>query len=284
MDILTFIAELVKATAWPLAAITIALIFRQQLRALLSRIRKGKVGPAEFEFEQEVKELTEQAPLQSTPPEISTPTVTLATTNPRAAILDAWLGVESSIKRLAYNSGLPTQIGHRNPSTIMREIEKNGILQSNDVALFNDLRVLRNQATHDPDFSPSPESVVNYVQLAHGLKHRISSMSGWYELSNSRDGQFHFSLKSDKSEIILASEFFKSLDSAENGISSVQRNSPDDSRYERKESTNGKYYFVLKSENDQIIGNSQMYPSASSRDNGIELVKKYGQTHVVRRA
>ena len=118
MDILTFIAELVKATAWPLAAITIALIFRQQLRALLSRIRKGKVGPAEFEFEQEVKELTEQAPLQLPPPQVGTPTVTLATTNPRAAILEAWLGIESSVHRLAYNSDLPAPSAHRNPSTI----------------------------------------------------------------------------------------------------------------------------------------------------------------------
>lgn len=173
MDILTFIAELVKASAWPLAAITIALIFRQQLRALLSRIRKGKVGPAEFEFEQEVKELTEQAPPQLSAPQVGTPTVTLATTNPRAAILEAWLSVESSIHRLAYNSNLPAPSFPRNPSSMIRAIEKGGILPAEDVALFNDLRALRNQATHDPDFSPSPESVIKYAQLAQGLKQRI---------------------------------------------------------------------------------------------------------------
>lgn len=177
MDILTFIAELVKAAAWPLAAIVIALIFRQQLRALLSRIRKGKVGPAEFEFEQEVKELLEQAPPQLPPPQVGTPTVTLATTNPRAAILEAWLGVESSVHQLAYNSHLPAPSTLRNPSSIIRAIEKSGILPSDDVALFNDLRVLRNQATHDPDFSPSPESVIKYVQLAQGLKQRIDRAS-----------------------------------------------------------------------------------------------------------
>lgn len=178
MDILTFIAELVKAAAWPLAAIVIALIFRQQLRALLSRIRKGKVGPAEFEFEQEVKELTEQATPQLPPPQVGTPTVTLATTNPRAAILEAWLDVESSVNRLAYNRQLPAPSAPRNAASIIRAIEKSGILPFEDVALFNDLRVLRNQATHDPDFSPSPESVIKYVQLAKGLKQRIDGASG----------------------------------------------------------------------------------------------------------
>jgi len=89
MDVLTFIAEVIKAGAWPAAAITIALIFRQQLRDLLSRIRKGKVGPAEFEFEQEVQELSASATAPQQPPQIGTPTVTLATTSPRAAILEA---------------------------------------------------------------------------------------------------------------------------------------------------------------------------------------------------
>jgi hypothetical protein len=53
MDTLTFIAEVTRVVAWPSAAVTTALIFREQLRALLSRIRNGKVEPAEFEFEQE---------------------------------------------------------------------------------------------------------------------------------------------------------------------------------------------------------------------------------------
>ena len=176
MDILTFIAELVKAAAWPLTVVSLALLFKEQLRALFSRIRKGKVGSAEFEFEHGVKELTEQAPPQP-PPQVGTPTVTLATTNPRAAILEAWLGVESSVQRLAYAKELPASRAPRNPSLMIRAIEQSGILPSEDVTLFNELRVLRNQATHDPDFSPFPESVIKYVQLAEGLKQRIDRAS-----------------------------------------------------------------------------------------------------------
>jgi hypothetical protein len=40
------------------------------------------------------------------------------------------------------------------------------------------------------------------------------------------------------------------------------------------ETKNGKPYFNLKATNGQIIGNSEMYESIASRDNGIESVKK----------
>lgn len=173
MDILAFIAALVKALAWPVAAIVIAAIFHRQISALLSRIRKGKFGPAEFEFEQEVQELVELVQPEMQAQQINPPTVTLATTNPRAAILEAWLSLERAVNRLAHIQELPTPSASRSPLSIIRAVEKSGVLQPNDISLFNDLRVLRNRATHDADFGPSAESVIKYVQLAQGLKTRI---------------------------------------------------------------------------------------------------------------
>jgi uncharacterized protein YegP (UPF0339 family) len=107
-------------------------------------------------------------------------------------------------------------------------------------------------------------------------------MAGWYELSKSSDGQFRFVLKAGNGEIVLTSELYHAKASAENGIASVQTNSPHDDRYERKTANNGKAYFVLKAANHQIIGNSQMYASDSSRDAGIESVKANGPTKTVK--
>lgn len=179
MDTFTFIAEIIKAVAWPAAAIVIAVLFRKQLRAMLERIRKGKLGPAEFEFEQEVRALAEQAPdpLPS-PTHTSTPTVSLATSNPRAAILEAWLRVESSAQRLAYYNHVPPPSTPRTTTNILRSLEKNGLLTFEDVALFNDLRALRNQAVHDSDFNPSAESAIQFVQLADTLKQRLDQAAG----------------------------------------------------------------------------------------------------------
>jgi uncharacterized protein YegP (UPF0339 family) len=47
-----------------------------------------------------------------------------------------------------------------------------------------------------------------------------------------------------------------------------------DARYEKKTSSHGKHYFLLKATNGQVIGNSEMYESASGRDNGIESIKR----------
>ena len=107
-------------------------------------------------------------------------------------------------------------------------------------------------------------------------------MSGWYELSKSSDGQFRFVLKAGNAETILTSELYHTRASAENGIASVRTNSPDDARFEKKTSTNGKAFFNLKAANHQVIGTSQMYASEASRDGGIESVKTNGLTKTVK--
>ncbi|NDK38457.1 DUF1508 domain-containing protein [Pseudoxanthomonas gei] len=107
-------------------------------------------------------------------------------------------------------------------------------------------------------------------------------MAGWYELKKSADGQFRFVLKAGNAETILSSELYKSLDSARNGIASVQANSPDASRYEKKDSSSGKPYFTLKAANHQVIGTSELYSPASARDAGIASVQANGPSTVVK--
>ena len=109
-------------------------------------------------------------------------------------------------------------------------------------------------------------------------------MAGWYELTTNDKGQHSFVLKAGNGEVILRSEQYESKASAENGISSVQKNSPTPERYEAKDASDGRKYFVLKAANHQVIGTSQMYQSAASRDSGIESVKTNGPTTTVKTA
>ena len=109
-------------------------------------------------------------------------------------------------------------------------------------------------------------------------------MAGWYELKQNEKGQYSFALKAGNSEVILRSEQYESKGSAENGIASMQKNSPLEERYERKDSSDGRFYFNLKAANHQVIGTSQMYKSAASRDTGIESVKTNGPSTTVKPA
>ena len=84
---------------------------------------------------------------------------------------------------------------------------------------------------------------------------------------------YHFNLKSDNGQVILTSEKYSSKSGCYNGVDSVKANATDDGNYDKKMSANNKYYFNLKAGNGEIIGTSEMYETASGRDNGIDSVK-----------
>jgi uncharacterized protein YegP (UPF0339 family) len=95
---------------------------------------------------------------------------------------------------------------------------------------------------------------------------------GKFVITIGANSQYYFSLKADNGQKILGSEGYTTKAACQNGIDSVRTNSTDESKFDRKTSTNEKYYFNLKASNGQVIGTSQMYESAASRDNGIESV------------
>jgi uncharacterized protein YegP (UPF0339 family) len=97
-------------------------------------------------------------------------------------------------------------------------------------------------------------------------------MAAKFELKKAVDGQFYFNLKAGNGEVILKSEMYQARAGAENGIDSVKRNAPLPERFDRRTSTSGKPYFVLKAGNHEVIGMSEMYESEAARDNGIESV------------
>lgn len=99
-------------------------------------------------------------------------------------------------------------------------------------------------------------------------------MAGKFEIKTGKSGKFSFNLKASNGQVILSSESYDSRKGAEGGIASVKKNASTDARFERKTAKDGSAYFVLKASNGEIIGKSEMYKSAASRDNGIASVGK----------
>ena len=96
---------------------------------------------------------------------------------------------------------------------------------------------------------------------------------GKFVIKTQKDGQFYFNLVAGNGQNILKSEAYTTKPACQNGINSVKANAEDESKYDRKESSNGKPYFNLKAGNGQVIGTSELYESEASRDNGIASVK-----------
>ena len=95
-----------------------------------------------------------------------------------------------------------------------------------------------------------------------------------FELFQSENNQkYYFNLKAKNSQIILSSQGYADKSGAKNGIESIKTNCGDDSKFERKTASNGKFHFNIKAGNGQIIGSSQMYASTAGMENGIESVK-----------
>lgn len=98
-------------------------------------------------------------------------------------------------------------------------------------------------------------------------------MPGKLELKKSVSGKFMFNLKAGNNQVILTSQMYSDKAAAKNGLDSVKKHAGSDANFERKSSTKGQPYFVLKASNGQTIGKSEMYSSTSAMEKGIVSVK-----------
>lgn len=97
---------------------------------------------------------------------------------------------------------------------------------------------------------------------------------GKFEITTRKNGDYMFNLKAGNGQVILTSQGYSSKASCENGIESVRTNCADESKFDKKTSTNGKPFFNLKAGNGQIIGSSEMYESNAGMENGIASIQK----------
>ena len=100
-------------------------------------------------------------------------------------------------------------------------------------------------------------------------------MAAKFELKKTTNDKFVFNLLASDGQVILTSENYDSHASALQGIESVKKHAPNDTRYGRLCARNGAPYVTLKAANGQVIGQSQMYSGAKARDAGIEAVQSH---------
>lgn len=97
-------------------------------------------------------------------------------------------------------------------------------------------------------------------------------MASKFHVFQGSNSQYYFHLKAANGEVILQSEGYIQRSGCINGVQSVKINAQYEFRFDKRVSTDSRPYFVLKAGNGEIIGTSQMYSTASARDNGIRAV------------
>ena len=103
-------------------------------------------------------------------------------------------------------------------------------------------------------------------------------MAARYQLRKAANGQHYFNLTAKNNKIVLTSEMYDSKAAAQQGIEAVRVSGPQPERYDRRRSVDGQDYFVLLAANGEVVGQSEMYRSSASLENGLQAVMRVAET------
>ncbi len=178
MDLYTFIAQLVGALAWPVTVIIIILILRRPLVELIPLLQRLRFQGLELDFGKEVHALAEEIRNQLPPSQgilnmdetLREKWIELARVSPRAVVLEAWLQLEqAAIDALKRHDINLKSVEMHSPLILGQALEQAGILAGTMPAVYHQLRNLRNAAAHASAFAFSPDSAIEYADLAARL-------------------------------------------------------------------------------------------------------------------
>ncbi|MFY0700271.1 MAG: hypothetical protein JXR04_05580 [Bermanella sp.] len=178
MDVLTFIAEITKALAWPFAAITLIFLLRKPLLELVPLMRKLKYKEMELEFSQgimetkaEVAESTEIPPKKSAEAQVKSEHLAqIAAYSTRVAVMEAWIELETAAAEVASSFWQTSNTDVMKKNVNLAEyLYKCGVIGPKQVSTFNMLRKLRNQVAHAREIDLSEKDVLSYIDLASNL-------------------------------------------------------------------------------------------------------------------
>lgn len=178
-----FIVHIVEALAWPATVLAIFLALRHQIADLIRRTKRVAWRDAEAQFIESVEEAEREivaAGLPANPlPEHRMARrqelVKLAETSPRAAVIEAWLDLESALRNRA-----PTD-ATRSVEQVVNDLVAGGYLPRGLTGPIFSLRKARNTAVHAPDYSLPIGSAIDYIDSAEHLAGMVlgEEPEGW---------------------------------------------------------------------------------------------------------
>jgi len=185
MDGFTFITEIIKALAWPAFTIGLVFLLRKPIIELIPLMKKLKYKELEFEFSQEVSNLKAETSesykfSQSDEPKakdihpVSTKALELVPLSTRAAIMEAWIDVETAAVEVAssFYSQPPNEAIKKFP--ILGEyLHQCKVIDDYQLSVFQRLRELRNKAAHVEELHLSENDAKSFVIIASNLAKHI---------------------------------------------------------------------------------------------------------------
>lgn len=172
------LVSLIGSLVWPALIFLILFHGKNEVIELLRSIKTLKYNGNEVTFERDSSKAAVAAEKAIPFKEVNKDSkLTLLSYPPRYAVIEAWLLVQKA----AYNfierkTGTP--IKNKTALRMGGMLKELGVLNNDQIEVFELLRNLRNKAAHakDEDSDYSPESVANYVNSALSLSDYLNSL------------------------------------------------------------------------------------------------------------
>lgn len=175
MDLPTFLVEALKAAAWPVATVTIGAMFKEPVSKLIGLVGKVKYKDLEIEIRDELQKEIDRLPV-SAPATLPAPATAkneddelraLAGIAPRAAIMEAWVRIESQVAKSAAKIDQHSAGGVGRPARFTAfNLDKALALDPETRKLVATLRNVRNRVVHEVEYQPTSQAAEEYLQLA----------------------------------------------------------------------------------------------------------------------
>lgn len=168
MTLLEFIIQLLDKIIWPATLITLILMLRKPLRALIPFLKRAKLSELEVEFDQQLADAqrTASKELPKSAPDWRVELIQLAQYMPNAAVLEAWNKLEMKTTAFLENQNQTLPTTSEQPYKALQDLlAEEELLEVKRLKLFDELRQLRNKVAHAKNYKISSEQATLYVSL-----------------------------------------------------------------------------------------------------------------------
>jgi len=144
---------------------------------------------------------------------------------------------------------------------------------------MNKFAILLALAVAAPAFADATQQ--KPTQKKPAQKKPVLQKSGGFELFAGEDKQFYACLRAANRQVILLSEGYSDKGGAQKGIEAIKTASCEKSHFKisravTQKGTPARWYFVLKAENHETVGVSELYNSRQGAEKGVASVMANG--------
>ncbi|WP_417456161.1 hypothetical protein [Kordiimonas sp.] len=191
---LEFFSSIVASLAWPLAIIVALVIFKDPILQAIPRLQRIRYKELVAEFNKGLDKIERQAEAAGLKQVEHTEDIEdfeehlqqIAQVSTNAAIVEAFRQIEKAAKALIKANGSRVDYKVAAPyRMIERLLREYSLLDTREVKIFHDLRILRNKITHSENFESTASQANEYIELASRLISKLEKEAAKISTPNS---------------------------------------------------------------------------------------------------